>query len=121
MRRRNPLSRQPREPLPLLPCRVLAAGSGAGKQVDVFLIELLLIEVVLDVDENLAHAGLETRRPRQRVAVAGTVVNVDIDVELLPLGDDAGVEPCDGSKFVPEIAGHGVFGYILSGRLRAFA
>jgi len=41
------------------------------------------------------------------------VIELDVDVEFLPLGDDGGIEPGDGGELVPEIVGFGVFGDVL--------
>ncbi len=47
----------------------MGAGSRACEQIDVLFVELLLVEVLLDLHQLLAHAGLLAGSPAQSVAV----------------------------------------------------
>src|SRR5580700_5498036 len=87
----------------------------ARQKIDVLLVKLFLVEVFLDVDEYFAHAGLLAGGPGERVAVRSSVVDVHIDVKLLPFSDETWVEPCDGGEFVPEIIRFRVFRDVLRG------
>ncbi len=95
--------------------RSVSLGCGPREQVDILFIELLFVQILLDLDEGFAHAGLIAGSPGERVSVRSAMVDDHIDVELLPLGDNAGIEPGNGGELVPKIIGLGIFRDILGG------
>src|SRR5579859_2986670 len=105
----------------LFPGRRMGVRGRASEQADVLLVKLFLVEIFLDFDENFAHVWLVAWGPRQCVTVGSPVVDFHINVELLPLGDDVWIEPCDGGEFVPEIIRFRIFRDVLRRGSRALS
>ncbi len=96
--------------------RGMGVRSRACEQIDVLFVELLLVEVLLDLHQLLAHAGLLAGSPGKSVAVRTAMVNFDINIEFLPLGNDGGIEPGNCSKLIPNIVCLRLFGDVLRSR-----
>src|SRR5260370_5401021 len=71
------------------------------QQIDVQPVKLFLVQILLHLHKRFPHARLLARRVRQRIAIRSTVIDVYVDVQLLPLGDDAWIEPRHGGQLVP--------------------
>src|SRR3981189_3443514 len=72
-------------------------------QLDEHFVKLFGVEVLLHFCELFALPGLLSRSPDQRVAIACSMVEIDVHIQLLRLGDDRRIEPCRCGDFIPEI------------------
>src|SRR5437899_11618868 len=74
-----------------LTCQVCSLTWRPRHQSNVELIKLLRVNIELHIGQTQIRRNLRLGVPKDRLAVAGTVVDVDVHVELFLPGDDGGV------------------------------
>ncbi len=79
----------------------MRAGRWPAHQLNELPVKLFLVQVLLDFHERFAHARLLAGSPRVSVAVGRAVIHFNIDIEFLPPGDDARIEPGRRGKLIP--------------------
>src|SRR5712692_8498254 len=85
-------------------------------QLDVEIVQLWSIHIELNRGQPLVGGKRSSRTPEQCLSITGTVVDIDIDIELFLPRDDGRIYHGRGRKFIPHKAFHGIFGEIASHR-----
>src|ERR1700704_2853786 len=80
-----------------------------GHQVYVEFVELLRINIKLHIGQPQVGGNLGGGIPEDRLAVTGSVIDVDIRVKLLLSGDDGWIDQSRACDFVPHVAGQRIF------------
>ncbi len=78
-------------------------GFSARHELHEQLLEAGQIDIELGMNEADGDIRLELCVPGEGIAIGGSVVNVDIHIELLFTGDEGGVEPGAGCELVPHV------------------
>src|SRR3979411_2442615 len=84
-----------------------------GHQVYVEFVELLGINIKLHIGQSQVGWNLGCGVPEDRLAVTGSMIDVDVHVELLLSGDDGWIDQGHASDFVPHVAGQRISIQIL--------
>src|ERR1035437_7762190 len=72
-------------------------------QANVCVVELVQVQIELDIGKLPPRRNLDILVHKDSLTIARSMIDIDVDIELPLVGDDAGIEEGRGGDLIPHI------------------